>query len=255
MLTRSQVISAATKMVVALLCLQSANVVWAQAAVRDSTPASSVSSPPAQVASDVSTRSASSDLFYKLESMQQELMQLRGQVEEQAFEIKRLKQQRLDDYLDLDKRLSELSKNSASPVNSPAVTQVGSLTGDAEPDESALYNEAINRLLDEQDYAGAQAGFSQYLEAYPEGAYTANVYYWQGQIHLTEGETEQAEAAFLKIINQYPQHQKTPDAQLKLAKIYFDKGNKTEAKALLDELAQADSDVARLAKTFLENNF
>lgn len=45
-----------------------------------------------------------------MQLLQQEVLQLRGMVEEQAHELKRLKQQRLDDYLDLDRRLSKVGQ-------------------------------------------------------------------------------------------------------------------------------------------------
>ncbi|MBX2809717.1 MAG: tetratricopeptide repeat protein [Cellvibrionaceae bacterium] len=266
--------------------------VSAQANVRNSTPvttgaAVSLSAPVVNPIAAPADQTSSAKLFYQLQLLQEEIMQLRGLVEEQSFALKRLKQQRLDDYLDLDKRIAALSAASkggaqaasAQPATSqPLAAQRNSLQNPARAqasvvdmvstdtalattqastlaDEQTLYNQTINLLLDKQDYQAATLGFKQYLSSYPRGVYAANVYYWQGQIHLTEGDSSAAQAAFAKIISDYPDHQKTPDAKFKLAKIYFAQGRKQDAKHLLDDVIAANTDVSQLARTFLENNF
>ena len=47
-----------------------------------------------------------SALFAQLQMLQEELRELRGQLEEQAHQLRRLEQQQKDNYLDLDGRLS-----------------------------------------------------------------------------------------------------------------------------------------------------
>lgn len=219
---------------------------------------------------------------HQIQQLQQEISELRGLVEEQAFQLKRLKQQRLDDYLDLDRRLVELSQSKASGSNSASIpsntttaqsltasssngsanTTVSGLAGslpatsvnDAEEGKT-LYRKAIDQLLNKQDYRGAQDNFTQYLNTYPRGEYVPNVYYWQGQIYLTDSKKTEAEKVFSKLVGQYKDHQKTPDAKYKLATIYFDQGKKTEAKTLLNEVAASDTDASRLAKSFLANQY
>ena len=51
---------------------------------------------------------AQAELYYQLQLLQQEVQELRGLVEQQSFELRQLKQQRMDDYLDLDRRRSIL---------------------------------------------------------------------------------------------------------------------------------------------------
>lgn len=65
------------------------------------------------------------DMVLQLQQLQDEIRQLRGQIEEQAFEIETLKRRQREQYLDLDQRLSELA---AGTVLSPLT---GSLS--AEP--------------------------------------------------------------------------------------------------------------------------
>jgi TolA-binding protein len=46
-----------------------------------------------------------------------------------------------------------------------------------------------------------------------------------------------------------------PDAKYDLGRVYFNLGNKNEAKAIMQDVAGGSSDAARLAKKFLRDNF
>lgn len=240
----------------------------AQATVRDSSPISS--SPAVTVNTPAGKQATDYGLISQIQQLQQEVSELRGLVEEQSFEIKRLKQQRLDDYLDLDKRVSELSKQGLQSSNPTPSTSSNSNTGalaalsnsslptstlDTAEAEKKLYRKAIDQLLNKQDYEGAQASFNQYLEKYPSGSYSPNVHYWQGQIYLTDSDKKSAEKSFSTLLSDHPDHQKAPDAKYKLATIYYDQGKKAEAKTMLDEVAASNSDASRLAKSFLANQY
>jgi tol-pal system protein YbgF len=255
----------AVRLAAVFLFLAYVSNVNAQANVRESSPISpgaAVSSPVVSAPPPVSAPAAASpstNLAYQIQQLQQEILELRGLVEEQGFELKRLKQQRLDDYLDLDKRIGELSTKPSTPApQGNNLSNAGSLTnatgGDSEA-EKKLYRDAIDQLLNKQDYKTAQANFNQYLTDYPQGIYAPNVYYWQGQIYLTESNQGSAEKSFFTLVENYPEHQKTPDAKYKLATIYFDQGKKAEAKKLLDEVAASNTDASRLAKAFLANQY
>ncbi|MFT7223953.1 MAG: tol-pal system protein YbgF, partial [Cellvibrionaceae bacterium] len=204
------------------------------------------SSPPAR---------GSTNLAYQIQQLQQEVLVLRGLVEEQSFELKRLKKQRLDDYLDLDKRLVEFSNKKSQPSPDTLPATVAESTAGNSQNEKTLYSQGIESLLNQQNYSEAKQKFNEYLLNYPEGMYVPNVYYWQGQILLKEDDLKTAERSFKSLIDRYPDHQKTPDAKYKLATIYFNQGKKAEAKSLLDDVASSDSDVARLAISFLSNQF
>lgn len=244
------------------------NEALAQAAVRDSSPVSSGHSSTTVVAPSGGQDGASSNMAYQIQLLQQEVLELRGLVEEQAYELKRLKAQRLNDYVDLDKRISELGSN-AAPVNNtvsdsaqaptesrpPVSDSTASTAPTANAEEKKLYGEAIDLLLNQQDYQGANDRFADYLSKYPNGQHVPNVYYWQGQIYLTDSNQIAAQNAFKTLVDNYPNHDKTSDAKYKLATIYFEQDRKPESKALLEELATGDSDAARLAKAFLATQF
>jgi len=231
--------------------------VFAQANVRDVAPVQpSVPAKVANAANPVAPAPLATNQAYQIQQLQQEVLVLRGLVEEQAFAIKRLQQQRLDDYLDLDKRLSALSQSGGVSKEQVALPKQSSVDGeDASGQQRAVYQKAIDQLLTQQDYAAALRSFSDYLAKYPEGEYVPNVYYWQGQIFMNQNQATKAAEAFSTLIEQFSQHDKVPDAQYKLARIYFEQGEKVKAKALLQAVASTSSDSARLARSFLETNY
>jgi len=249
--------------IVVLMALFTPNTLIAQAEIRDA------SAQKISLSENATAVEASS--VYEIQALQQELQSLRGLVEEQAYEIKRLKQQRLDDYLDLDKRVSELSRQqqtaSLASQSQQNATQLNTgeqsvvtggtdaVIGNNSEAANTLYNEAISLLLDKQDYDGAKTKFAEYLDKYQGGQYTPNVYYWSGQILFANGEKKAAADNFELLISEYSTHSKVPDAEFKLARIYFDQGKKAEAREILDKVAAGNTDAALLAKSFITKNY
>ncbi|GLS25433.1 tetratricopeptide repeat protein [Marinibactrum halimedae] len=222
---------------------------------------------------------ASTDLFYNFQLLQQEVLELRGLVEQQAFEIKRLKQQRLDDYMDLDRRVSDLSKSGMSPATrqSDRLNQATNLSSGAadlgtpsslpssmnntaqpvikEVSERYLYRQAIDLLLKKKDFDGASSLLSQYLNDFPDGLYAPNALYWLGEISLSKGQLAESQQWFSRLLSAHPDHSKVSDAKFKLAKVYHQSGDSSAAKSLLVELAEGNSNASSLAKEYLQVNF
>ena len=264
---------AAITLVAAFLYLSNAVNAQQQAEVRDvrpPAPGAAVDIPGGIQPISQPKSSINENFFSQLQILQQEVLELRGQVEQQTHEIKKLKQQRLDDYLDLDRRIGEI--NQSSPQLSGPSTGVivnndsgspqsgANSVGDTLPlapgeDEKERYRKAIDQVLKQQDYSAAQVGFNDYLSRYPQGYYAPNVYYWQGEIFLLQDKANEAATAFTTLINQYPNHTKAPDAKYKLARVYFQQGKKDEAKTLLQAVVQSATDSSRLAQSFLDSNY
>ncbi len=227
------------------------------------------------------------EIFYQMQRLQQEVLQLRGLVEEQAFEIKRLKQQRMDDYLDLDRRLAALTggdvgSRGVAPVNdgtSPSgqaesaagglkvaqavnidgqQAKVSSVSLSPEPvaivGETESYRQAYN-LLKQRQIEQAVAAFSQHLDDFPEGKYAANAQYWLGEIYLLKKELEPARQWFSQLLQSFPSHRKVADAKYKLGTVYDLLGDKVKARQLLDEVAASNESAARLAKNYIRKHF
>lgn len=212
-------------------------------------------------ADDANARNMQTEMYYQLQTLQQEVAALRGLVEEQAHEIEQLKQQRTDDYRDLDQRLSELAGGGAggsgtaagggTPPTAPAAATRSGTSGEG---ELVSYNGAMD-LIRAKQYDDAIESFNDFLSQYPGGQYAPNSYHWLGQLYQLRGKLPEAEESYNKVITDYPDHAKAADAKLKLGQLLFQTGEKARAKALLEEVASSGTDEARLASSFLQENF
>ena len=215
----------------------------------------------ATAAPQQSARNVQGELFHQLQLLQDEVMQLRGIVEEQQHLVRQLKQQRLDDYLSLDKRISELSSNpaavagasvSASASVATSAKQSAPLSGD----ETASYKAAYD-LVRAQQFEEAKQAFSQFMQGYPASRYLPNTLYWLGELYLLDPDLESARQSFAQMLDQYPEHRKAPDAMFKLAKVYHLQGESAKSKTLLKRVVDQNggSSAAKLAQDYLQKNF
>lgn len=244
------------KNLLAVALIAAAPVLQAQVRVVESSPQSIRSG----VAQSELPASAESDVYSQIRALQEEVAILRGLLEEQAYEIKQLKQLQLDNYMDLDRRLSGGSRPAASsPIVDSALpaTIAPSATPSVLPEtasESDAYKAAYD-LLNQKDFDGAVAAFNEHLNRFPNGNFATNSHYWLGKIAMLKKDYPQAKSWFSKLIENYPGTAKVPDAQLDLGKVYFLMGDKAQAQSLLSEVAMGNSDAARLAQKFLSDNF
>lgn len=204
------------------------------------------------------------ELYYQLQLMQQDLMQLRGLVEEQGNQLRKLQQQRLDDYINLDRRIGELSaqppvagKPSASlpaaPTSAAAPAAASPVAGLS---ETEAYQKAFSQVKARQFVEAAQS-FQGFLKAYPNGEMAPNAWYWLGELYLQDGQLDQAIKHFQKVVDAYPSHVKVADATFKLGRAYRLKGDVAKSKALLNQVISqhAGSNAAQLAQTELNTQF
>lgn len=217
------------------------------------TPASS-SSTPGSYATTYSAPTSKPEqlgvLFSQLQTLQQEMAELRGLIEQQQNELQQLKQQQKDNYLDVDRRLSELKQTS---VSAPA-TYTAPTPASGTSNEKDSYDKAYG-LLDKNQKEEATLAFRKHILLYPQGELTPNAYYWLGQIYLSQAQLTEAEEQLSTLLKQYPQHHKIMDAKFSLGKVYFQQGKKTDSQKLIQEVAQSDSSAAALAKKYLQDNF
>ena len=213
------------------------------------------------------------NLFFQIQQLQQEVMRLNGKVEEQANELRRLKEQSLERYVDLDKRLSgaaggtpSSSGNNSSVGGSPAVVTTptvaaGGRSQAAEQSGEGDAYRAAYALVRGQKFDQAVQGFEQFLQDYPGGKYAPNAHYWLGELYLViePPDLESARQSFMLLLSQYPDNSKAPDALYKLGKVQFMKGNREKAREYLDrvinEYGSTYSSAVKLARDFIAENY
>lgn len=204
------------------------------------------------------------DMYYQVQVLQEEVRQLRGLLEELSYELKQLKQRQMDDYLDLDRRLStrggsapasQPGANTADPATASGYLSSGSgavaASDDAEKDH---YSDAYLLLRDKR-MDEAVTAFQQHVQRYPNGNYTANAHYWLGEIYVLKGRLEDARQSFMMVVDNFPTHRKAPDAALGLGKVFHQLGDNAKAREWLEKVAAGNSAAARKARQYLTDNF
>ncbi|MCJ0972634.1 tol-pal system protein YbgF [Pseudomonas sp. PS1] len=209
--------------------------------------------------------SAQGMLFVQLQQMQEEIAQLRGMLEVQENEIQRLKQEGLERYQDLDRRLSDMSAGGGSSQNASAsgntaagpaqasndaVAQESGSGESSDPEKEKLYYDAAFDLIKAKDFDKASQAFAAFLRKYPSSPYAGNAQYWLGEVNLAKGDLQAAGQAFAKVSQAYPQHNKVPDSLYKLADVELRLGNRDKANGILRQVIAdfPNSSAAQLAQ-------
>jgi len=206
------------------------------------------------------------NLVFQIQQLQQEVMRLNGKVEEQANELRKLKDQSLKRYVDLDKRISAgavatgaavASGSSSAAVAAPV--SAGSNVAE-QPGEGNAYRAAY-ALVKSQQFDSAVKAFQQFLRDYPDGKYAPNAHYWLGELYLVvkPQDLESSRQAFTLLLDEYPDNKKAPDAMYKLGKVYFMKGNSVKAREYMDrvirDFGSTNSSAVKLARDFIDKNY
>jgi tol-pal system protein YbgF len=200
-------------------------------------------------------------MFQQMQQMRQEIATLRGQVEEQSYELQKLKQQHQEDFANLDRRVSGSGSSTATATQTNASTPAAAsnTTPPAQSGAAASNSdgrdeyEAAYALLKAKDYSGANSAFKNFVAKYPNSEYAGNSWFWLGFVHQTQGDMDSAAKSFSSLIEQFPKHAKVDDARYNLGKIYHQQGKNDQARTLLKQVAAGSSKSAPLAKSYLES--
>ena len=199
------------------------------------------------------------DLMLKVESLQSELQRLQGQSEEQLHALQELKQRQRDLYVDIDRRLLQIERNTPAGAAAPAAaagTAAGqATTSGAQPPTSATtaaaagaiaaptllegeqqaYQDAFN-LLRELRYDKATVAFRDFLKKYPNGRYAHIAQYWLGEASYAQGDFKQAIQDYRMLIDNYPNSPKLAEAMLKIGYSEYELKNTKAAQTSLERL-------------------
>ena len=251
--------AAAVLALAAALSAFAAPIAWAAAPVEESRPAERAAAPtpvaPAQ--QPAAQPSQLAQLFSLVQRLQQEVNQLRGQVEDQAHRLERLGREQQERYLDLDRRLAGTSSAQAT-LTAPSEAEpagAGALAGtpSAAPTTEQGAYQAAYTLLDRGEFQAAAQAMERVIEDYPNGQYTANAFYWLAELHRRNGDLENARQALVQVITLYPDHGKIPDALFKVGVVYAELDDAERARGYLEQVVREHptTTAASLAKDYL----
>lgn len=187
----------------------------------------------------------------QLQQMQDQISRQQGIIEELQNDVARMKQENLERYQDLDRRINSGVAPAATPENSSTGGAPGAAAGVAagaaaqppaassepgDPAKEKLYYDAAFDLIKQKDFDKASQAFGAFLRKYPNSQYAGNAQYWLGEVNLAKGDLQGASQAFAKVGQLYPKHSKVPDSLYKLADVERRMGHTDKVKGILQQV-------------------
>lgn len=207
------------------------------------------------------TRELLAELYLQLQQLQAEVDELKGTAELQQFKIDQLNEKRLQDFINLDKRIAGLGNpknaNAALTVDTSNSTQATQPSNDVSGQELARYK-AAQALARGGEFAKAGVEFESFIANYPQSRYLPSALYWLADAALQQQQSDKAVEIWTRLSTEHPKHHKVPAAQYKLAQIEFEQGNKAQAKQRLEAVVAnpvSQKGVVALAKSYLKRQF
>jgi tol-pal system protein YbgF len=192
------------------------------------------------------------ELAKRIDTLQADIRNIRGEVELLQNQSEGGKQQSRSLYGDLEKRLAALETlggvgaGGAPPVGAPP--SLGALPPPGAGGEQASYDIAFNALKG-SDYPKAINGFKSFVAAYPSSPLASNAQYWLGEAYYVTREYQSAITAFQKVTTEWPDSRKVPDALVKIGFTQSALGRNGDARVTLEEVVRRfpGSEAAQLA--------
>lgn len=189
------------------------------------------------------------NLLSQIDTLQQDLRELRGTIEEQQNLIQLLQQKQEKLFLNLESRLDNLKVDQHT------------ISTNNDQSEKALYDNAYS-LLRNNKYESSILAFQNLVSQYPDTVYASNAYYWLGELYLVQWQQDrskvdlltQSKDAFNTVIDKYHGQEREGHALLKLALIEMDLDHIAIAKEMLEEIVgkYPNSAMARVAANNLQ---
>lgn len=189
------------------------------------------------------------DVVSTQQQIQEDLRQLKGSLEQQAYQLQNQEQRINQIMTDLQQRIPALGGGGVAPASGLPAQDVPAETDGTQPapvpvaslppvaGEQANYDVAFN-LLKEGRYPQAADAFNRFLQQYPSSSLAPNAQYWLAESQYVARNYDVSLAEFRKVVAQYPSNPKVPDALLKIGYIHSEKQQWTEAKAALERVVQ-----------------
>ena len=190
-------------------------------------------------------------IYQKISALEQEIATLRNLIEENTYLIERYQELQQQRYLDLDKRLHSLLSGELEELNEQSLN-LNDLNSTEEID---LYKEALE-LFEVSRYAEALEVFRDLIISFPEGTYSADAYFWSGELYLAQEQLEDAREHYLVVAEKFKDHDRVADCLYKLGVIEKVLLNNEAANSYFSRLISEypNTGAAELAKKSMETS-
>lgn len=186
-------------------------------------------------------------LQQQLSDNQSDIDALRGQIQENQYQLNQIVERQKQILLQIDglssgggaagaqaqAQTSAGDQGATASTTTPAASSgAPAQTGDANTD----YNAAIALVKDPSRQDDAMAAFQNFVKKYPDSTYQPNANFWLGQLNYNKGKKDDAAYYFASVVKNYPKSPKAPDAMFKVGVIMQDKGDTAKAKAVYQQV-------------------
>lgn len=182
-------------------------------------------------------------LQQQLADNQRDIDFLRGQIQENQYQLSQIVERQKQIYQQIDSFFSQTPavaaagqlQASTSAGSSQSAASAANATA-SRLDDNTDYTEAVALVLEKKQYDQAISAFQRFVKRYPDSTYQPNANYWLGQLNYNQGKKEDAVYYFAMVVKNYPKSPKAPDALLKVGVIMQEKGQKDKARAVYQQV-------------------
>lgn len=201
---------------------------------------------------DDPNRQAMVEMYQKIQALEEELANLRNQVEVQGNEMKRLQTRLRSVTEDLDRRVQDLESGGKVAGGNTTTAKNAPPPPATDGGDQKAYNAAFS-LMKQGDYTRAATSFRKFLQNYPNSPLAGNAQYWIAESSYLVRNYQLALSEFEKVKRNHPNSRKVPDAMLKTGYCQYELKNYSKARDILTEITQrySGTQVALSAKSRL----
>ncbi|MFA7496456.1 MAG: tol-pal system protein YbgF [Acidithiobacillus sp.] len=205
---------------------------------------------------DKGSQSALANLLQRTQRLEQEVRNLRGEVDTKTHALQTEQQSTASKVQALAAQLAVTgtsvtgatasTSSAALPVSNGVVTTPAAAVASAASNASAPliqslgqadYQHAFNYLR-QGKYGEAVTGLQGFIQKYPQSSLIPDAYYWLGQAQYVLGQNDAALKSLYIVPTRFNQSSKAPEAMLRMAEIYQAIGKSKQAAATLNKIIQ-----------------
>ena len=194
------------------------------------------------------SQSALADLLGRTQRLEQEVRDLRGELDTKTHALQTQQQSTAAQVQALTAQLTGGTAATASTssamgggiaVISPAAAVASAASNTSAPAVQGLgqsdYQRAFD-LLRQGKYGPAVTGLQGFIQKYPQSSLVPDAYYWLGQAQYVLGQNDAALKSLYTVEAHFSQSSKAPEAMLRMAEIYQAIGQPGKARTVLSKI-------------------
>ena len=184
-------------------------------------------------------------LFLKIQELEQEIAELRNDLEKQAYLVEKL-------LNELESIEVESANEQALEVVDENIFRFEGINDSQSIDE--VYNSAIG-ALENDDLENAKKLLDYFLINFPDAERIPLVLFWLGEISFISGEIDDSYIYFLELVSNHEDHWRVPQSYKRLGDIYLTKNDIDNAKAKYNFVLKnyPNNSVSSIVLQILEN--